>query len=241
MKKNENPGNVNSTQGKAPLRVEPPNFGTVTVRVFNTEGSELVTHKLGEDADISNPDIVTRKRGEARPTRDKMEEMLHAFYEIPGETNVENLLKGKKGVIGLPASGFHKGMMTLAKDSGDRTTLNGSLIGRNVFVFADVGRYVRVNVPKGCYMREDIVKIGKGMNRSPSMRYRPGFPQWEATLRIRFDADVLSAEDVVNLLARTGQKIGQCELRPEKGYSCGMYEVDYDSIKISLNTQKKAA
>jgi len=220
------------------IRVTPPNFETLIVRVYNTPGSPLVTNMLNEGADMSNPDIERPPRGQ-RTKRDKMEEMLHAFYVIPGETDVEKMLAGKMGIIGLPASGFAKGMQTYAKDSQNRATLNAIQVQRNVFVFADegCGRYVRVTCPQGGKMREDMVRQA-GKNRAPMKRFRPEFKEWEATLHIRYDASVFSTEDVMNLLANTGQKIGQCELRPEKGYSCGMYEVDYESAKVTSNKKR---
>jgi hypothetical protein len=221
------------------IRVTPPNFGVLSVTVRNSPGSELVTHRRGPGSDISNPDIVKPPKGEKRPTRQKMEELRHACYEIPGKTDLDKMLEGKAGFIGLPASGFAKAMATLAKDSGDRTTLNATQVTRNIFVLSDFDAYVKVDCAKGCHMREDIVMIGKGTNRSPQMRYRPGFPEWETKLRIRFDADVFTPEDVMNLLARAGQKIGWGELRPEKGYSCGMWDVDYDSAQITINKPPK--
>lgn len=235
-KKNEVQGE-NGVEGSGVMkasRVTPINFGVLTVTVRNSPGSELVTHRRGPESDISNPDIEKPDKGQKRPTRQKMEELRHAFYTIPGKTDIEKMLSGKAGMIGLPAAGFAKAMATLAKDSGDRTTLNATQVTRNVFVLSDIGPYVKVECGPGTYMREDIVMIGKGMNRSPQMRYRPGFPEWSTTLRIRFDADVFTPEDVMNLLARAGQKIGWGELRPEKGYSCGMWDVDYDTAIVSI-------
>lgn len=45
---------------------------------------------------------------------------------------------------------------------------------------------------------------------------------WEATLRIRFDADQFTLEDVANLLMRVGMQVGIGEGRPDSKKSAGM-------------------
>ncbi len=54
------------------------------------------------------------------------------------------------------------------------------------------------------------------------MRNRPRFDKWSADLKIRFDADHISANDVVNLLARAGAQVGICEGRPGAPNSYGI-------------------
>jgi hypothetical protein len=61
------------------------------------------------------------------------------------------------------------------------------------------------------------------------LRNRPRYDAWSAKLRIRFDADHISASDVVNLLARAGAQVGICEGRPgapnSNGIGFGTFEV----------------
>lgn len=51
---------------------------------------------------------------------------------------------------------------------------------------------------------------------------RPMYSDWSAKLRIRFDADMFSFEDISNLLARMGEQVGICEGRPDSKNSAGM-------------------
>jgi hypothetical protein len=53
------------------------------------------------------------------------------------------------------------------------------------------------------------------------IRNRPRYDDWSAELEIEYDADILSATDVVNLLARAGAQVGICELRPDGANSFG--------------------
>lgn len=61
------------------------------------------------------------------------------------------------------------------------------------------------------------------------LRNRPRYDSWSAKLRIRFDADHISASDVVNLLARAGAQVGICEGRPgapnSNGIGFGTFDV----------------
>ena len=54
------------------------------------------------------------------------------------------------------------------------------------------------------------------------LRNRPRWDKWSAELRIKFDADHISANDVVNLLARAGSQVGICEGRPGAPNSFGI-------------------
>ncbi len=54
------------------------------------------------------------------------------------------------------------------------------------------------------------------------LRSRPLYREWEAKLRIRFDAGMLSAQDVVNLIARVGMQVGIGEGRPDSKNSAGL-------------------
>jgi hypothetical protein len=47
------------------------------------------------------------------------------------------------------------------------------------------------------------------------IRVRPMWRRWGATLKIRFDLDQFSNDDVMNLLHRIGQQVGVCEGRPD--------------------------
>ena len=46
--------------------------------------------------------------------------------------------------------------------------------------------------------------------------------EWSASLRIRYDAGMLTADDVVNLIARVGLQVGVGEGRPDSKQSAGL-------------------
>lgn len=54
------------------------------------------------------------------------------------------------------------------------------------------------------------------------LRCRPMYREWSAKLRIRFDAGMLTSDDVVNLIARVGLQVGIGEGRPDSKMSAGL-------------------
>ena len=89
-------------------------------------------------------------------------------------------------------------------------------------ILADEGQLVRiVGKPR---MHESMVRVGNGV---ADIRYRAEFPKWSAELTIRYNAAVISAEQVVNLLQLGGFSCGIGEMRPEKtNFSHGLFHVE---------------
>jgi len=54
------------------------------------------------------------------------------------------------------------------------------------------------------------------------IRSRPMYRKWGGVLRIRYDQDQFSAQDVANLIARAGLQVGVCEGRPDSKNSAGL-------------------
>jgi ribosomal protein S17 len=56
----------------------------------------------------------------------------------------------------------------------------------------------------------------------PYVTVRAAYHDWSAKVKIRWDADQFTVEDVSNLLARVGQQVGIGEGRPDSKNSAGM-------------------
>ena len=67
-------------------------------------------------------------------------------------------------------------------------------------------------------IREDLMRVGgKGPGTGKAdLRYRGEFTAWSTTVEVEFDADVLSAEQIINLFNRAGATCGLLEDRPER-------------------------
>jgi hypothetical protein len=61
-------------------------------------------------------------------------------------------------------------------------------------------------------MREDVVRVN---NSAPDIRYRAQFKDWRVKLTVKFNANAISAEEVVNLFRVAGFAVGVGDWRPE--------------------------
>lgn len=68
-------------------------------------------------------------------------------------------------------------------------------------------------------MQHDIGRVETGQ---AYVCIRPAYHNWSAKLKVRFDADQFTLQDVSNLLARVGAQVGIGEGRPDSKDSAGM-------------------
>lgn len=71
-------------------------------------------------------------------------------------------------------------------------------------------------------IREDMVRVGMG---TADIRYRAEFPVWRAKVLVRYNKNVLSESQILNLLNTAGFAVGVGEWRPEKDGQYGMFHV----------------
>jgi hypothetical protein len=150
----------------------------------------------------------TSKKGKKREPKD-----FKACYE--GAFH-----RSQEGWAGIPATAFRNAMISACRMAGFKMT-HAKL---SLFVMADgfdkVDGTPLVKITKGepeyveHYVRNETGVI--------DMRARPMWqPGWEAKVRVRFDADQFTLEDVTNLLMRAGLQVGLLEGRPDSKRSAG--------------------
>lgn len=74
----------------------------------------------------------------------------------------------------------------------------------------------------GVSMRSDMVRVGMGV---ADIRFRAQFVTWQVALEIRYNASVISAEQIANLFNVAGFSVGVGEHRPQRDGSNGMFHV----------------
>lgn len=151
----------------------------------------------------------TAKKGKQRDGKD-----FKACFEGAKHTSED-------GWLGFPASAIRAAMISACRVVGFKMTL----AKLSLFVCADgfdrVDGTALVRICKGtpAYV-EHSVRNETGVC---DIRARPMWkPGWEAVLRIEFDADMFTLDDVANLLLRVGKQVGIGEGRPDSRRSCGM-------------------
>ena len=191
------------------IYIAPPNYGIVQAIIgnFNGEPSLIVNKRK------TIPQTGDKKVGQQ--TMSDKQKYGGSIYYMPG-----SLTK-----YGLPASGFKLALCTAALDFKG---MNRAKMKRLIFVMEDDGGMVELKGKTN--MRKDSAVIWNGKNRVPIETVRAEFKEWEVVLNIRYNADILSSESVINLLAHAGQTVGWGELRLEKGYDHGGWSIK--SVKI---------
>ena len=120
------------------------------------------------------------------------------------------------GKVGYPSSGFSTGMRKVAySESNDR--------GMSMRVKEAI-RFLEPMIPIG-YEKMTVNNVLGKRGGVPAKIMRPQFKNWTAVLRIRYDADLISLEQLLNLVNKTGVRRGIGGWRPEKGGIYGQYEV----------------
>jgi len=197
--------------GTTILTVSAPNLQFITFTIRGT--SPYCQNRFGNKAGTQM--IETQRAGSAAKGAKKRDPK---DFEALGEDAKH---KSTEGWVGIPATAFRSAMISACRVSG--VVMTKAKLA--VFVMAD--GYDQDMTP--------LVKIAKGEptiaihhvrndNGSVDMRPRPMWePGWEAKVTVQFDADVLRAVDVANLMCRAGLQVGVGEGRHDskKSNGCG--------------------
>lgn len=121
--------------------------------------------------------------------------------------------------------GFHAGSLRNALISACRLVgFKMTLAKLSLFVVADGVDAAEPQIPLVRIVgkpvkQEDMARVETGQ---PYVTVRAAYHNWAAKVRIRFDADQFTLEDVTNLLMRVGMQVGIGEGRPDSKNSAGM-------------------
>lgn len=144
----------------------------------------------------------------------------------------EAIHKSREGWCGIPAGALRNAMVRACS----LPAVNFEMTKAKMCIFIQGDGYDAVEgTPLIKLFRED--EDGKQITAEPhhvehmvrnatgvaDIRVRAMYDEgWRSRVRIKFDADVFTAEDVANLLMRAGLQVGVGEGRPFSPKSCGM-------------------
>lgn len=135
------------------------------------------------------------------------------------------------GGFGFPSIAFKNAAVTAGTSVAGLTKIAARqafhILGEDAdIVGAFEGSKSRTNLARieGCepQMREDMVRVGMG---TADLRYRAEFPKWFTRILVRYNANVLSPAQILNLLNTAGFAVGIGEWRPEKNGQYGLFHV----------------
>lgn len=165
----------------------------------------------------------TEKTKKVREARDFHADYVRAMYEAPG---------GKRGI---PAAAFRCAMVSACRLVNYKMTI----AKMSVFIEADMldktSQRPLVKIIGKPEMNIDNVRNADG---GLDLRSRAMWRTWKAQLRVKYDADQFSLQDITNLLRRVGSQLGIGEGRYDSkmsgscGLGYGCFRVRLDTIKV---------
>tara|TARA_R100000458_G_scaffold31524_1_gene28927 strand:- start:751 stop:1392 length:642 start_codon:yes stop_codon:yes gene_type:complete len=198
------------------LEIPQQNLKSINVKIVGT--SELIVHRFSEKA-LKMIEDIQAKKARTLSKRNPKKEYEDCFYRWgKGNVNAWNYPDEWDGEsTGVPSIAIKKAMVTAVSQITGVT----KVLARQAF-HVD-GEILKVENAEP-YMRSDHVRIGI---KQTDIRYRPAYPAgWTIDVPITFDADVISLEQLMNLLERAGFSVGLCEHRPEKDGHYGTFTID---------------
>jgi hypothetical protein len=181
------------------------NLNTLVVTV---EGDKLLMEKM--DPNVAK--VYDKKKSkqlykeDTRSEREKVDDKIH--YTADGN-------------VGFPSSGFLNGMLDVAP------RINGAKNFPNKIDIKQGIRFLDSIVPINFEKQEILEGIGvsSGQTGAPRLIVRPVFYNWSADLRIQYNTDIFSADQVVNLINWAGFNCGIGGWRPSCSGTFGVYKV----------------
>jgi hypothetical protein len=194
------------------VTIKPPSFGLVEISIKAKKDTPLVIHRFSHKTQEQmkqkmeqGKSASSRKNREAKATDDLYEEARYRFAD---------------GGDGFNASSIRAALISACRLVGFKMTL----AKLSVFVEADGVDATQTQIPLiriigAPVKQEDMARVETGQ---PYVTVRAAYHDWRAKIRIRFDTDQFTLEDITNLLARVGLQVGIGEGRPDSKNSAGM-------------------
>jgi hypothetical protein len=209
---------------KLQVSISAPNFKTVTLYITGT--APLVQRKFAEGSKAA---IVERQVAGSTSNNKKKPRAPKDFEALYQGA----MHRSREGWHGIPAAAFRAAMISACRIVGYKMTLAKlALFTHADGIEPDGTPLVRVYGTPHKY--EAAVRINNGM--STDVAVRPMFDEWDAAVRISFDADMFTLTDVVNLMTRVGLQVGIGEGRPDSKTSCGQ---GWGTFTVSAEKPKK--
>lgn len=195
---------------KTNVSISPPNFQIAKIKIKGT--APFVMNKMSSDNRKAMIDKQEAGSGAARKGRKLPPRDFDRAYR--GAMHVS-----REGWYGIPASAFRAAMISACRVVGFKMTQAKLCLFVEPDGFdADDGQPLVKLVGKP--VRRDMAT--KNADGGTTITARPFFDDWSAEVRLRWDADVFNAGDVLNLLSRVGGQVGIGAGRPDSKTSTGM-------------------
>lgn len=221
-------------EGDAQVFIEPINMVELRLKIAGT--APLVMNAFSEKArhqlmtQMSTPQNQQKTRKQREP-RDYDVEFMNAHHYLKED-----------GAVGIPINGLRAcaiGACRLVPGVAMTRAKLALSVRADGWDKIDGQGLVRLDSPEEPERTIMHVRNKGAMGRSVvDLRCRPMWRRWSAIVTIRFDADWITAEHVINLFNRGGEQVGICEGRPDSPNSNGMGWGTFEIVG-ALNPEKR--
>lgn len=198
--------------------IEIPELNQVEMSVWIVGTSPLLTHRMGDEQIQA---MEEKKRGVVtKATRDKKNPQK--LFETSQYKN-SPLNNYKNGAHLMPSISIKKAMVSSSRSIQDKKMPMTFLRG----AFYVAGPFFEIVTPNEPQMYSHL-----GMTKSGTLdeRYMALYDPWKANLKIRFDPDLITEQQILLLLRKAGRHVGIGALRIETvgGRDFGLFDVSTD-------------
>jgi len=195
-------GRTMTKKAAVEVQVELPKLNIQTMQVTLIGDSSLICHAWDSDTKREMLEKQMKKAKQARKAKDPQKDFEGSMYKYPG------------GGYGFPTIAFKAAAVDACTHIADLT----KVAARGTFHIG--GELVKIEGKPT--PREDMVRVGMG---KADLRYRGEFKEWRTTFSLRFNANMLSPEQILNLFNTAGFAVGVGEWRPQRDGEHGMFHV----------------
>lgn len=182
----------------------------------------LITHAWSQKAKLEMLSKQVKATKGGKEARDPQADYVSSLYEM-GD-----------GTFGFPATGVKNCILSAAhKDKGIARSavmsalwIDAQMVRTRPALAGAVCDMPLIRIVGGDpEMREDMVKIGSGLNKVASLAYRAQFSVWGLHITGRFNASTVTAEALTFLINESGMASGLGEWRNERKGMFGAFHL----------------
>jgi hypothetical protein len=219
------------------VAIELPELKIGMMEVTLIGDSPLIVHAWSQKAKLEMLGKQMKKAKSAKEAKDPKADFEAAMYRTAD------------GGYGFPSVAFKNAAVTAGTSVAGLTKIQARQAFHILGEDADIegafeGSKSRVNLVRidggKPTMREDMVRVGMG---TADLRYRPEFAEWTAKILVRYNTNVLSESQILNLLNVAGFAVGVGEWRPEKDGQYGMFHIatETELKKLAASSPRRRA
>lgn len=190
--------------------IKPPNIATALFKIIGD--APLVMRRFS----LKTADGLADNQ-QGRNAKGKKKERVP---QVPEDDFNQARYVSREGWDGFHAAALRCAMISACRLIGFKMTI----AKMSVFIVADGVDAKEPQIPliriHGCepVMQRDVCRVETGQ---PYINYRPAYHGWHAFVKVKWDRDQFSPNDIVALLSRVGMQVGIGEGRPDSKNSAG--------------------